>query len=122
MFIQNPVNTLLEALESTSELLQKDGPGVSSPKNKDTPGLEGRGITFLLCDNKGVQRELETLKVVQYNESILVGTPTAIEEAAKLRKLSSSSSSSPLNVSIWVYDVGLLMKNTESSCEKNNKR
>lgn len=86
------MTTLLEALESTAATLQKEGAfgGLSSPKGKDASGLESKGITFLLCDNKSIQRELETLKVSKYDNTILVGTPGAIEEAAKLRKLGQS--------------------------------
>jgi len=103
--LNTPLNALLEALESSSRILEKEEENVSLEASRAaargrpatgesltngssaTSGTEERGFKFHFCNNQEVQRQIESIDLAQYNSSsppvVLVGTPDAIEEEAR---------------------------------------
>eukprot|EP00514_Thraustochytrium_sp_LLF1b_P011883 CAMPEP_0184545460 /NCGR_PEP_ID=MMETSP0199_2-20130426/4322_1 /TAXON_ID=1112570 /ORGANISM="Thraustochytrium sp., Strain LLF1b" /LENGTH=527 /DNA_ID=CAMNT_0026939759 /DNA_START=89 /DNA_END=1668 /DNA_ORIENTATION=- len=117
--LNTPLNALLEALESSSRILEKEEENVSLEASRAaargrpatgesltngssaTSGTEERGFKFHFCNNQEVQRQIESIDLAQYNSSsppvVLVGTPDAIEEEARRRKLSKDGEASEFN-------------------------
>mmetsp|Transcript_22452 Transcript_22452/g.44094 ORF Transcript_22452/g.44094 Transcript_22452/m.44094 type:complete len:630 (+) Transcript_22452:183-2072(+) len=106
--LNEPLNALLEALESSAKAIENEeelsmqdaarlANGPSSAGDAENNALaapgggEDRGVKFYFCQDKEIQRSIEGIEMVHFEQVsppvVLVGTPSAVDEEARRRRL-----------------------------------
>ncbi|GBG33132.1 E3 ubiquitin-protein ligase HECTD1 [Hondaea fermentalgiana] len=102
--LNEPLNALLEALESSAQAIEREddlaqqdaarfsGSGEATEGTVVVPGGgEDRGVKFYFCQDKEIQRAIEGIEMVHFDQAappvVLVGTPAAVDEEAQRRRL-----------------------------------
>eukprot|EP00516_Mucochytrium_quahogii_P002569 CAMPEP_0203745666 /NCGR_PEP_ID=MMETSP0098-20131031/1332_1 /ASSEMBLY_ACC=CAM_ASM_000208 /TAXON_ID=96639 /ORGANISM=" , Strain NY0313808BC1" /LENGTH=547 /DNA_ID=CAMNT_0050633511 /DNA_START=2143 /DNA_END=3783 /DNA_ORIENTATION=+ len=104
-----PLNSLLEALESSSLVLDREEELVASEASRISQNSGGRpssadpstsvnnddrGVKFYFCHDQSIQRTVESIEMVQYESFppvVLVGTPAAVADESQRRRLGAST-------------------------------